>query len=75
MTNCVKLSLKGNNSKGSIDNYGFIKFFVDITLLNIIAVYSLYLIVSIIIFKKYKKKMQNFLKTTNLMAATHQWVV
>ena len=69
----VKLTIKGNNSLNwSTDHFDHVDMFVDLTLLNIIDVYSLTL--SIIIFKIITKR-QNFLKITNSGTATQQPVV
>ena len=61
MNKLWKIVIKGHLPlKGSIDNFGHINLFVDLTLLNIIAVYSLFL--SIIIFKIITKNSKISLK-------------
>ena len=57
------MTIKDNNSlRGSIVHFGHVDLFLGLTLLYIIAVYSLSL--TIIIFKIITKKRQNFLKIT-----------
>ena len=54
----LKIDYKGQSLlKGSTDHFGHVNLFVDLSLLNIIAVYSLSL--SIIVFKIITKKRQN----------------
>ena len=59
--------------KGSTVHFANVDLFVNLTLLNIIPVYSLSL--SIIIFKIITKNGKNFIKITNSGAATQQPVV
>ena len=60
--------------KGSTDHFGHVDLFLDLTLLNIIAVYSLSLSI-IYSIQDNNQKQQNFLKITNSGAATQQPVV
>lgn len=70
----VKLVFKGQElSFGSIDHFGDVDFFVDLTLPKCIAVYNLS--VSIFNIQDNDHKLQNFLRTTNSGAAIQHWLV